>query len=141
MWLHMINMQEFARRLSTLGSKAYTSDDIVDLAIAADVRISSELEIDDALAQRLLDRVSPPVPVTGAQIAASEWPPPTSSRPAAPPVAFSRRCRRPQGPAGPLPRLGTGTFRTAAGWFPATRQVNPRVPGQDPGRHHYACFF
>jgi hypothetical protein len=89
MWLHMINMQEFARRLSTLGSKAYTSDDIVDLAIAADVRISSELEIDDALAQRLLDRVSPPVPVTGAQIAASEWPPPTSSRPAAPPVAFS----------------------------------------------------
>ncbi|SDT02624.1 hypothetical protein [Actinoplanes derwentensis] len=85
----MIDMQEFARRLSTLGSKSFTSDDVVDLAIAADLRISSELEIDAALAQRLLDRVSPPVTVTGAQIAATEWPPPISSRPAAPPVAFS----------------------------------------------------
>jgi hypothetical protein len=89
MWLHMINMQEFARRLSTLGSKAFTSDDVVDLATAAEVRINDTLEIDAALAQRLLDRVSPPVPVTGAQIVASDWPPPTSSRPAAPPVAFS----------------------------------------------------
>jgi hypothetical protein len=89
MWLRMINMREFARRLSTLGSKVFTSDDIVDLATAADVRISAELDIDAAMAQRLLDRISPPVEVTGAQIAASEWPPPTSSRPAAPPVAFS----------------------------------------------------
>jgi hypothetical protein len=84
----MINMQEFARRLSTLGSTTFTSDDIVDLATAADVRINDTLEIDAALAQRLLDRVSPPLPVTGAEIAASEWPP-TSTRPAAPPVAFS----------------------------------------------------
>ncbi|GGN97973.1 hypothetical protein GCM10010112_90730 [Actinoplanes lobatus] len=89
MWLHMVNMQEFARRLSTLASRAFTSDDVVDLATAADVRISSELEIDASLAQRLLDRVSPPVLVTGAEIAASEWPPPTSTRPAAPLVAFS----------------------------------------------------
>ncbi len=40
MRLQMINMQEFARRLSTLGAEAFTSDDVVDLATAADVRIS-----------------------------------------------------------------------------------------------------
>ncbi|MDI6100412.1 hypothetical protein QLQ12_17530 [Actinoplanes sp. NEAU-A12] len=85
----MINVQEFARRLSTLGAKAFTSDDVVDLAIAADVRVSPDLGIDATVAQRILDHISPPVPVTGAQIAASEWPPPTSSRPAAPPVVFS----------------------------------------------------
>jgi hypothetical protein len=85
----MINLQEFARRLSTLGAEVFTSDDVVDLATAADVRISADLEIDAALAQRLLDRISPPVPVTGAQIAAAQWPPPTSSRPAAPAVSFS----------------------------------------------------
>jgi len=89
MWLQMINAQEFARRLSTLRAEAFTSDDVVDLATAADVRISSDLEIDATLAQRLLDHVSPAVPVTGAQITASEWPPPTSSRPAAPPAVFS----------------------------------------------------
>ena len=53
----MINAQEFARRLSTLGAEAFTSDDVVDLAIAADVRISADLEIDAALAQRLLDQI------------------------------------------------------------------------------------
>jgi hypothetical protein len=37
----------------------------------------------------LLDQISPPLPVTGAQIAASQWPPPMSSRPAAPSVSFS----------------------------------------------------
>jgi hypothetical protein len=85
----MINAQEFARRLSTLGPDAFTSDDVVDLATAAEVRISSDLEIDATVAQRLLDQISPALPVTGAQIAASQWPPPTSSRPAAPPVSFS----------------------------------------------------
>jgi hypothetical protein len=89
MWLQMINVQEFARRLSTLGADAFTSDDVVDLATAADVRISADLEIDADLAQRLLDRISPALPVTGAQIAASQWPPPMSSRPTAPPVSFS----------------------------------------------------
>ena len=85
----MINVQEFARRLSTLGADAFTSDDVVDLATAADVRISPDLEIDAALAQRLLDQISPTLPITGAQIAASQWPPLKSSRPAAPSVSFS----------------------------------------------------
>lgn len=85
----MINVQEFARRLRTLGADAFTNDDVVDLATAADVRISADLEIDAALAQRLLDQISPALPVTGVQIAASQWPPPTSSRPAAPSVSFS----------------------------------------------------
>ncbi|MBL7255926.1 hypothetical protein [Paractinoplanes lichenicola] len=89
MRLQMINVQEFARRLSSLGPDAYTSADVVDLATAAEVRISAELEIDAALAQRLLDQISPALPVTGAQIAASSWPPPTSSRPAAPSLSFS----------------------------------------------------
>ena len=85
----MINVQEFARRLSAVGADAFTSDDVVDLATAADVRISADLEIDATLAQRLLDQISPALPVTGAQIAASQWPPPKSSRPAAPSVSFS----------------------------------------------------
>ena len=85
----MINVQEFARRLSAVGADAFTSDDVVDLATAADARISADLEIDATLAQRLLDQISPTLPVTGAQITASRWPPPTFSRPAAPPVSFS----------------------------------------------------
>jgi hypothetical protein len=85
----MINVQEFARRLSTLGADKFSSDDVVDLATAAEVRISADLEIDATLAQRLLDRISPPMPVTGTQIAAPQWPPPTSSRSTAPPVSFS----------------------------------------------------
>jgi hypothetical protein len=89
MWPQMTNVQEFARRLSTLGADAFTSDDVVDLATAADVRISADLEIDAALAQRLLDRISPAVQVTGAQMAASQWPPPISPRSTAPPVSFS----------------------------------------------------
>jgi hypothetical protein len=89
MWLQMINVQEFARRLSTLRADAFTSDDVVDLATAADVRISADLEIDADLAQRLLDRIVPALPVTGAQIAASQWPPPVSSRSTAPPMSFS----------------------------------------------------
>jgi hypothetical protein len=89
MRLQMINVQEFARRLSTLGADTFTSDDVVDLATAADMRISADLEIDANLAQRLLDQISPTLPVTGVQIAASQWPPPTSSRPAAPSVSFS----------------------------------------------------
>lgn len=85
----MINVQEFARRLNTLGADAFTSDDVWDLATAAGVRLSADLEIDATVAQRLLDQISPALPVTGAQITASEWPPPQSSRPAAPTVSFS----------------------------------------------------
>ncbi len=85
----MINVQEFARRLSSLGADAFTSDDVVDMATAADVRISADLEIDATLAQRLLDRISPAVSVTGAQMVASQWPPPVSARSAAPAVTFS----------------------------------------------------
>jgi hypothetical protein len=65
MRLQMINVHEFARRLSTLGADTFTSDDVVDLATAADVRISADLEIDATLAQRLLDQISPALPVTG----------------------------------------------------------------------------
>jgi hypothetical protein len=82
-------MSRSSRRLSTLGADAFTSDDVVDLATATDVRISADLEIDATVAQRLLDQISPTLPVTGAQITASPWPPPKSSRPAAPPVSFS----------------------------------------------------
>src|SRR4051794_21796199 len=89
MRLQMINLQEFARRLSTLGADTFTDDDVVDLATAADVRISADLEIDAAVAQRLLDHMSPALPITGAQMVASQWPPPMSSRPAAPSVTFS----------------------------------------------------
>ena len=89
MWLQLINVQELARRLSTLGANAFTSDDVVDLATAADIRISPDLTIDANLAQRLLDHISPALPVTGEQIAASQWPPPMSSRSTAPPVSFS----------------------------------------------------
>ncbi|WP_213002406.1 hypothetical protein [Winogradskya consettensis] len=85
----MINVQEFARRLSTLGGDEFTIDDIVDLATAAEVRINADLEINADLAQRLLDGISPPVSITGAQIVASQWPVPISSRPAAPTVTFS----------------------------------------------------
>lgn len=85
----MINVQEFARRLSYIGADAFTSGDVVDLATAADVRISADLEIDAALAQRLLDQISPTLPVTGAQLTASQWPPRKPSRPAAPSVSFS----------------------------------------------------
>ncbi len=85
----MVNAQEFARRLSTLGAKEFTLDDVIDLATDADIRISPDLEIGEPVAQRLLDRLSPAVPITGAQIVASQWPPPVSDRPAAPPAVFS----------------------------------------------------
>jgi hypothetical protein len=85
----MINMQEFARRLSTLRADAFTTDDVVDLATAADIRISADLEIEASMAQHLLDQISPTPPVTGAQITASQWPPPVSSHSAAPSVSFS----------------------------------------------------
>jgi hypothetical protein len=84
----MVTVREFARRLSTLGAESFTIDDVVDLATAADVRINPDLGVDANLAQRLLDRVSPAVPVTGPEIVAPEWPP-VSGRPAAPPVLFS----------------------------------------------------
>ncbi|GAB2627257.1 hypothetical protein Aab01nite_80490 [Paractinoplanes abujensis] len=85
----MVNVHELARRLSALGTDDFTDDDVVDLATAADVRISADLEIDAATAQRLLDQISPALPVTGAQLVASQWPPPVSSRPTAPSVTFS----------------------------------------------------
>ncbi|GIF02137.1 hypothetical protein Ari01nite_96010 [Paractinoplanes rishiriensis] len=85
----MINVQEFARRLNTLAADAFTSDDVWDLATAADVRLGANVEIDATMAQHLLEQISPALPVTGAQITASHWPPPTSSRPAAPTVSFS----------------------------------------------------
>jgi hypothetical protein len=85
----MINVQELARRLSSLGPETFTSDDVMDLATAADVRINPDVGIDANSAQRLLDSFSPTAPVTGAEIVAPGWPPPTSSRPAAPPVMFS----------------------------------------------------
>ena len=84
----MISVQEFARRLSTLGT-AVTSDDVEDLADAAGVRIDPGRGIDAGQAQQLLDRVSTPVPVTGTVIVASVWPPPEAARPAVAPVVFS----------------------------------------------------
>jgi hypothetical protein len=109
MWLQMINVQEFARRLSSLGADEFTSDDVVDLATAADVRISADLEIDAALAQRLLDRISPAVPVTGAQIAASQWPPPVPPLNGPSGVVLQPRCRRqPDRSAGPAPQFWAG---------------------------------
>jgi hypothetical protein len=117
----MIDVQEFARRLSSLGADEFTSDDVVDLATAADVRINADLEIDADLAQRLLDRVSPAVPVTGAQIAASQWPPTVSSRPAAPPVSFSSPGAV-DGPADqPARRRGSGPARS--GRRPGSRRT------------------
>jgi hypothetical protein len=112
MWLQMVNAQEFARRLSTLGAREFTVDDVVDLATDADIRISADLEIDASAAQRLLDRVSPAVPVTGTQIAASQWPPPVSTRPAAPPAVFSSPGAV-DGPADrPARHRGSGPTRT-----------------------------
>jgi hypothetical protein len=112
MRLQMIDMQELARRLSTIGPDTFTSDDVVDLATAADVRISVDLEIDATVAQRLLDQITPTPPVTGAQITASRWPPPKSSRPAAPAVSFSS------------PSAGDG---------PSDQPTRPGSPG--PARH------
>jgi hypothetical protein len=85
----LINVQEFARRLNALGTAEFTSDDVWDLATAAEVRLSADHAIDATVAQRLLDQLSPALPVTGAQITALHWPPPQSSRPAAPAVSFS----------------------------------------------------
>ena len=117
----MINVQEFARRLSTLGADAFTGDDVVDLATAAEVRISAEVEIDATVAQRLLEQISPTLPVTGVQIAASQWPPPTSSRPAAPSVSFSSPGAV-DGPADqPGPRRSSGPARN--GRRPGSRRT------------------
>ena len=117
----MINVQEFARRLSTLGADAFTSDDVVDLATEADVRISADVEIDATLAQRLLDQISPTLPVTGSQIAASQWPPPESSRPAVPSVSFSSPGAV-DGPADqPTRRRSSGS--TGSGRRPGSRRT------------------
>jgi hypothetical protein len=121
MWLQMINVQEFARRLSTLGADEFTIDDVVDLATAADVRINADLEIDATLAQRLLDRISPALPVTGTQLVASQWPPPTSSRAAAPPLTFSS----PGAVDGPSdqPARGRGAKPSRGGRRPGPRRT------------------
>jgi hypothetical protein len=120
----MIDVQEFARRLSTVGTAVFTDDDVVDLATAADIRISGELEIDAALAQRLLDRITPAVPVTGAQMVASQWPPPVSSRPMAPPVTFSSPGAV-DGPAEqPTRHRGSGSGPARGGRRPDSRRTN-----------------
>src|SRR4051812_8553173 len=112
MWLQMVDAQEFARRLSTLGAKEFSIDDVVDLATDADIRINADLDIDAGVAQRLLDRVSPAVPVTAAQIIASQWPPPVSDRPIAPPAVFSNPGAV-DGPSDqPAPRRRSGPTRS-----------------------------
>ncbi|MFI5934262.1 hypothetical protein [Actinoplanes sp. NPDC051494] len=85
----MITVQEFARRLSSLGAETFGDDDVVDLATAAEVRINPDVGVDATAAQRLLDHLSPASPVTGAQLVAPEWPPTSARPPAAPPMVFS----------------------------------------------------
>ncbi|MGX6607941.1 hypothetical protein ACWKSP_38330 [Micromonosporaceae bacterium Da 78-11] len=119
----MVNVQEFAQRLSSLGTTEFTIDDVVDLATAADIRISLDLEIDTTLAQRLLDQVTPAVPVTGAQIIASQWPPPMSTRPAAPAAVFSS----PGAVDGPADQPARAR---RAGPARGGRQPNPRRTGR-----------
>jgi hypothetical protein len=73
------------------------------------------------MAQRLLDQISPALPVTGAQIAASQWPPPTSSRPAAPSVSFSS----PGAVDGPADQLSRprGSGSAGSGRRPSSRRT------------------
>ncbi|BEL06177.1 hypothetical protein Q0Z83_043680 [Actinoplanes sichuanensis] len=85
----MISVQEFARRLTDLGPKVVSSHDVEDLADEAGVRIDPGRGIDAVQAQRLLDLVSPTVPVTAAAMVASSWPPAEAVRPAVAPVVFS----------------------------------------------------
>ncbi len=85
----MISMQEFARRLTDLGSKTVTSHDVEDLADAAGVRVDPGRGIDAGQAQQMLDLVTPSVPVSAAAMVASPWPPPEAARPAVAPVVFS----------------------------------------------------
>ncbi|MEU4559425.1 hypothetical protein AB0F72_13650 [Actinoplanes sp. NPDC023936] len=85
----MISVQEFARRLNILSPGAVTSEDIEDLADAAGVRIDPGRGIDAAQAQQMLDHLSPPVPVSGTAIVASQWTPETTGRVSAPPMVFS----------------------------------------------------
>jgi hypothetical protein len=113
----MIKAHEYARRLSTLGSTAFTTDDIVALATAAEVRMSADLEIDATVAQRLLDRITPALPVTGAQITAAQWPPTASAAPAAPAVVFS----------------SPGAVDAPADQPARPRRSGPARPGKRPG--------
>jgi hypothetical protein len=118
--LQTISVQEFARRLSALGPATMTSDDVEDLADTTGVRIDPSRGIDAAQAQQLLDRVSPPAPVSGAELVASHWPPPAAVRPAVAPMVFSNpgtvdapadppaRPRR----SGPSPTGRTGSRRS-----------------------------
>ena len=85
----MISVQEFARRLSTLGPATVTSDDIEDAADAAGVRIDPARGIDAGQAQQMLDHLSPAGQVTGTTIVAEPWPPPETARSAIAPVVFS----------------------------------------------------
>ncbi|WP_436535920.1 hypothetical protein [Actinoplanes sp. HUAS TT8] len=98
----MINVQEFARRLSSLGSATVTSEDVEDAADEAGVRIDPARGIDAGQAQQMLDHLKPPVPVTGAEIVAAQWPP-VAARPAAPSVLFSSPGAV-DGPSGPVMR-------------------------------------
>ncbi|GAA1622840.1 hypothetical protein GCM10009828_058840 [Actinoplanes couchii] len=85
----MISVTEFARRLSTLVPMTMSRYDIEDLADNAGVRIDPARGIDTDQAQRMLDHLTPPAPVSGVTIAASVWPPPEAVRPAVTPVTFS----------------------------------------------------
>ncbi|HWS34628.1 MAG TPA: hypothetical protein VN408_18045 [Actinoplanes sp.] len=85
----MISVQEFASRLSTLGTAVVTSHDVEDLADTAGVRIDPGRGIDAGQAQQMLDHLSPPVPVNGTALVASTWPPPEAVRPAVAPMVFS----------------------------------------------------
>jgi hypothetical protein len=85
----MISVEEFARRLSTLGPAAVTSDDVEDAADAAGVRIDPGRGVDAGQAQQLLDHIAPSAPVSGTEIAAEQWPPPEALRPVVAPVMFS----------------------------------------------------
>ncbi|WP_221322580.1 hypothetical protein [Actinoplanes sp. L3-i22] len=84
----MIDVQEFARRLSTLGP-AVTTEDIEDLADAAGVRIDPARGIDADQAQRMLDHHSSSAGVSGVELVATQWPPSADVRSVAPPVVFS----------------------------------------------------
>lgn len=104
----MISVQEFARRLSTLGTTTVTSEDIEDLADTAEVRIDPGRGIDADQAQQMLDHLSPSAAITGAAIVAPQWPPAENGRPAVAPVVFSSpgSFDAPAGPSARSPRSG-----------------------------------
>jgi hypothetical protein len=87
----MITVHEFARRVTTSATMQVASADVMRSAAAEGVHLSPESGVDAALAQWLLDRLAPTVPVTGVSIVAPDWVPPSTrpSSPVVPPVVFS----------------------------------------------------